>query len=69
MKHTLEVMISEEEIAQRISELADKISAHYQKLDGELVLVGLLKGSFIFMADLCRKIDVPHEVDFMTVSS
>ncbi len=69
MKHTLEVMISEEEIAQRISELADKISTHYQQVDGELVLVGLLKGSFIFMADLCRKINVPHEVDFMTVSS
>lgn len=69
MKHTLEVMISEEEIAQRINELANEISAHYQKIEGELVLVGLLKGSFIFMADLCRKISVAHEVDFMTVSS
>ncbi|MFV8208492.1 hypoxanthine phosphoribosyltransferase, partial [Enterobacter cloacae complex sp.6701988] len=53
MKHTLDVMISEEEIAQRISELADSISTHYQDKHGELVLVGLLKGSFIFMADLC----------------
>lgn len=69
MKHTLEVMISEEELSQRVSELAEKISAHYKNIDGELVLVGLLKGSFIFMADLCRKIEVPHEVDFMTVSS
>lgn len=69
MKHTLEVMISEEELSQRVSELAKEISAHYKNIDGELVLVGLLKGSFIFMADLCRKIEVPHEVDFMTVSS
>lgn len=69
MKHILEVMISEEEIDQRVSELAEKITAHYQDVDGDLVLVGLLKGSFIFMADLCRKIQAPHEVDFMTVSS
>lgn len=69
LKHTLEVMISEEALSQRVGELAEKISAHYKNVDGELVLVGLLKGSFIFMADLCRKIDVPHEVDFMTVSS
>lgn len=34
-----------------------------------MVLVGLLRGSFMFMADLCRAIDVPHEVDFMTASS
>ena len=69
LKHTLEVMISEEALSQRVGELAEKISAHYKNVDGELVLVGLLKGSFIFMADLCREIEVPHEVDFMTVSS
>ncbi len=35
----------------------------------EMVLVGLLRGSFMFMADLCREVQVPHEVDFMTASS
>ncbi|STU73904.1 hypoxanthine-guanine phosphoribosyltransferase [Klebsiella pneumoniae] len=34
-----------------------------------MVLVGLLRGSFMFMADLCREVQVPHEVDFMTASS
>lgn len=62
-------MYSEEEISQRVSELAEQITEHYQNVDGDLVLVGLLKGSFIFMADLCRKVQAPHEVDFMTVSS
>nr|WP_314263323.1 hypoxanthine phosphoribosyltransferase [uncultured Moellerella sp.] len=69
MKHIVEVMYSEEEISQRVSELAEQITEHYQNVDGDLVLVGLLKGSFIFMADLCRKVQAPHEVDFMTVSS
>lgn len=68
-KHTLDTMISEAEIQQRVAELGSEISSHYRHSDKGLVLVGLLKGSFIFMADLCRKIDVPHEVDFMTVSS
>lgn len=64
----IEVMISEQQIQQRISELAQQIDQHYQH-GHQLLLIGLLKGSFIFMADLCRKISVPHAVDFMTVSS
>ncbi|MFS1539146.1 MAG: hypoxanthine phosphoribosyltransferase [Candidatus Phlomobacter fragariae] len=69
MKQIVEVMISEADVKQRIDEMAKEIVEHYKSLQDELVLVGLLKGSFIFMADLCRKIDIPHEVDFMTVSS
>ncbi|HGJ5884597.1 hypoxanthine phosphoribosyltransferase [Arsenophonus sp.] len=69
MKQIVEVMISEADVKQRIDEMAKEIVKHYKSLQDELVLVGLLKGSFIFMADLCRKIDIPHEVDFMTVSS
>ncbi|WP_147195331.1 hypoxanthine phosphoribosyltransferase [Pantoea sp. MBD-2R] len=69
MKHTVEVMISEEEIAKRIAELGQQISENYRDSGSEMVLVGLLRGSFMFMADLCRKIDVSHEVDFMTASS
>ncbi len=69
MKHTVEVMISEDEIAKRIAELGQQITENYRDSGSDMVLVGLLRGSFMFMADLCRKIDVPHEVDFMTASS
>uniref|UniRef100_A0A3B0LZR0 Hypoxanthine phosphoribosyltransferase n=1 Tax=Arsenophonus endosymbiont of Trialeurodes vaporariorum TaxID=235567 RepID=A0A3B0LZR0_9GAMM len=69
MKQIVEVMISEADVKQRIDEIAKEIVKHYKSLQDALVLVGLLKDSFIFMADLCRKIDIPHKVDFMTVSS
>ncbi|MDF7670183.1 hypoxanthine phosphoribosyltransferase [Orbaceae bacterium ESL0721] len=68
-KHTLKPMISEEAIKQRISQLGDQINQDYQNSQNELILVGLLRGSFIFMADLCRAITIGHEVDFMTASS
>lgn len=69
MKHTVEVMISEAEIAERIAELGQQITEQYRGSGSDMVLVGLLRGSFMFMADLCRKIEVSHEVDFMTASS
>lgn len=69
MKHTVEVMISEATIKSRVAELGQQISDHYRDSGSDMVLVGLLRGSFIFMADLCRAIDVSHEVDFMTASS
>lgn len=65
----MNVMISQEEIANKVKELGIAINAHYANSDKELVLVGLLRGSVIFMADLCRAINKPHELDFMTVSS
>ncbi len=68
MKHSVEIMISEQDVQSKIKELGKKISAHYANTD-DLVLVGLLRGSFIFMADLAREIDVPLETDFMTASS
>jgi hypoxanthine phosphoribosyltransferase len=69
MKHTVEVMISEAEIRNRIAELGQQITEHYRDSGSDMVLVGLLRGSFMFMADLCRTINVSHEVDFMTASS
>lgn len=69
MKHRVDVMISEEEVKTRIAELGREITEHYRNSGSEMVLVGLLRGSFMFMADLCRAVDVPHEVDFMTASS
>lgn len=65
----MKVMISAEEIHAKVLELGKQIDAHYAKSDKELVLIGLLRGSVIFMADLCRAIAKPHELDFMTVSS
>ena len=65
----MSVMISAEEIQAKVKELGAQIDAHYSNSDKELVLIGLLRGSVIFMADLCRAISKPHELDFMTVSS
>ena len=69
MTIAMRIMISSEEIQAKVNELGDKINAHYAQSDKELVLIGLLRGSVIFMADLCRSIEKPHELDFMTVSS
>ncbi|MEI7253270.1 hypoxanthine phosphoribosyltransferase [Dickeya dadantii] len=69
MKHTVDVMISEQEVKARVAELGRQISEHYRNSGNDMVLVGLLRGSFVFMADLCRAIDLSHEVDFMTASS
>lgn len=62
-----EVLCSKEEIADRISELGAEISRDYE--GKELLIVSLLKGSFIFAADLVRKISVPLKINFMTTSS
>jgi len=62
-----EVLISEEEIQARVLELATQISADY---DGkEIVMVGVLKGSFIFLADLSRRLSIPRTIEFIAVSS
>lgn len=62
------VLLSEEAIAQRVAELARSIDEAYRG-QGPLVLVGILKGSFLFMADLARRLTIPHRVEFMAVSS
>ena len=63
------VLISEQEIQRRVAEMGVKISEDYK--GQSLSVVGVLKGSFIFIADLIRNIDpaIPVEIDFMTVSS
>ncbi|MBM7037853.1 hypoxanthine phosphoribosyltransferase [Vibrio ulleungensis] len=68
MKHTVEVMISEQDVTERINQLGQSISEHYSGSD-DLVIVGLLRGSYVFMADLSRQLKVNHSVDFMTASS
>ena len=63
------VLIGAEAIQERVGELAGAINRDYAGLSEPLILVGVLKGSFIFLADLCRKLTVPHVVDFIAVSS
>jgi hypoxanthine phosphoribosyltransferase len=63
----ISIMLSPEELDRRIREMGDEISEDYR--DADLVLVSVLKGSFIFCADLCRSITVPHSVEFLGVSS
>ncbi|VEB25218.1 hypoxanthine phosphoribosyltransferase [Avibacterium volantium] len=69
-KHYVDVMISEQDVRARISELGREITQYYhqQKVE-KLIVVGLLRGSFMFMADLVREIDLPVEVEFMTTTS
>ncbi len=62
-----EIVFDAERIARRVAELGREITAAYP--EGDLLLIGLLKGSFIFMADLVRAVERPVQVDFMVVSS
>jgi len=64
-----QTLITAEQIHQRVIELAEQINRDYADIKEPLVLVGILKGSFIFLADLCRYLTIPHVVDFMAVSS
>ena len=66
-KDIQEILFSEEQLAQRVKEIAGEINRDY--VGQEIMLVSVLRGSFVFMADLCRRIDLPCTVDFMAVSS
>ncbi|MBE6957473.1 MAG: hypoxanthine phosphoribosyltransferase [Ruminococcaceae bacterium] len=63
----LNVLFSEEQLKQRVHEIAAEINRDYR--GKKLILISVLRGSFIFMADLVREIDLPCLVDFMSVSS
>jgi hypoxanthine phosphoribosyltransferase len=67
MNGHLELLIPRHDIERTVSRLAGQISEDYR--GRELLAVGVLKGAFIFMADLVRQIEIPLEVDFVTVSS
>ena len=60
-------LLSREEIAARTAEMAARITDDYRQR--ELVMVGVLKGAFVFLADLVRQIELPLEIDFVAVSS
>ena len=66
-EHVGRVVVAPDDLQQRIAELGKEITADYQ--DRPPLLVGVLKGAFVFMSDLARAIELPVEFDFMAVSS
>ncbi len=66
--YVIDEMISAKTIAARVESLAVEISEYFKGTD-KLVVVGLLRGSFVFIADLVRELDLPVEVDFLEASS
>ena len=66
-KDIQEVLFSEEQLDRRVREIAAEITRDYE--GKEIMLISVLRGSFVFMADLCRRIDLPCTLDFMSVSS
>lgn len=67
-KYLKEVLIDEQAVQQRVREIGAQISADYDGLKG-LLLICILKGGVMFLTDLMRHITVPHEIDFLAVSS
>ncbi|MBO4429517.1 MAG: hypoxanthine phosphoribosyltransferase, partial [Clostridia bacterium] len=67
IKDVEKILLSEEKIEQTVQSLADKISADYA--GKKLLLLGILKGSVVFMGDLMKHLTIPVQIDFMRVSS
>lgn len=67
-KYLQEILIDEQSVQQRVRELGARISDDYEGKDG-LLLICILKGGVMFLTDLMRHITVPHEIDFLAVSS
>lgn len=63
-----QVLIPESQIARRVEELAARISTDYADQE-EVLLVGVLRGAFIFLADLARRLTIPRRIDFIALSS
>ncbi|EOM78275.1 hypoxanthine phosphoribosyltransferase [Rhodococcus rhodnii] len=65
------VLISEDDIRRRTSELAEEVAARYPEggPDGDLLLIGVLKGAIFFMTDFARALPIPAQMEFMAVSS
>ena len=67
-RYAIDQMISAKSIAARVESLAKEITSYFKDTD-KLIVVGLLRGSFVFIADLAREIDLPIEIDFLEASS
>ena len=62
-----EILFTEEQLKNRVNEIARQIEADYA--GKEIMFIGILRGSFVFLADLCRAVKLPCKLDFMSVSS
>jgi hypoxanthine phosphoribosyltransferase len=67
--HTVELLFTAEQIAERVSTLGQAISRDYVHREPPLLLVGILKGAALFLADLARAVDRSVEIDFVAISS
>ncbi len=65
----VKVLVTEEEVKKTVKRLGAEITSFYGQRDADLLVIGLLRGSFVFMADLVREIKLPLMIDFMTLSS
>lgn len=63
------ILISEDQLKQRIREMADKVSRQYSDSEDELLLVCVLKGAVFFLTDFARELSIPSQMEFMAVSS
>jgi len=68
-KYLKEVLIDADTLQARVRALGEQITLDYQDLSGDVLLICILKGGVMFLSDLTRCLDVPHEIDFMAVSS
>lgn len=64
-----EILFTEEQIDQRIKELAEKINKDYAFLQDDLIVIGVLRGSVLFMSDLLKNLKIPVVIDFMAAGS
>lgn len=67
MANKLKILIKQQDISKAVDRLASSIRSDYK--DKNPLMIGILKGSFVFMADLVRKVDIPLEIDFVGLSS
>ena len=63
------VLVTEEDLQERIQEMADRISEKYRDTEEDLILVCVLKGAVFFLTDFARKLSIPSQLEFMAVSS
>jgi len=64
-----EILFSKEQLAAKVAELGARITRDYANSEKPPIMICILRGSFIFIADLCRAVDIPVQLDFMSVSS
>src|SRR4030042_2016968 len=67
MAEELKILFSKKEIAEQVARLAQEISADYA--NKKVVLIGVLKGAFVFLADLARQLTIPVEIEFVRIAS